>query len=32
MKVVAWMPNTYSMGVLLTLQKSKSFFMVGHEN
>ena len=29
MKVVTQMPNTYSMDLLLTLQKSQSFFNVG---
>jgi hypothetical protein len=29
MKVVTQKPNTYSMGLLLTLQKSQSFFNVG---
>ena len=32
MKVVTQLPNTFSMGLLLTLQKSQSFLMVEREN
>ena len=32
MKVVTQMPNTYSMGLLLTLQNLNPFLMVDREN